>query len=114
MGTATPWILDRHALDIRGERLGEGYVVLRRSARVRKYEQLRHRTGHSARLPLPGRLIVGAELLIAVNPEHDSRLPFLLRIPLAGGDLVFRTSGTWPRLNALFCHPVTLDCACGP
>lgn len=47
-----------------------------------------------------------AELLIAANPDPDSRLPFLLRIPLAGGDLVFRTSGTWPRVKALYCHPV--------
>ena len=38
-----------------------------------------------------------AELLFAVNPDEDSRLPLLLRVPLAGGDLLFRTSGTWPR-----------------
>jgi hypothetical protein len=50
-----------------------------------------------------------AELLIAVNPDKDSRLPFLLRLPADTGDLVFRTSGTWPRVKALFCHPVALD-----
>ena len=50
-----------------------------------------------------------AELLIAANPDENSRLPLLLRVPLAGGDLVFRTSGTWPRVKALFCHPVALD-----
>lgn len=49
------------------------------------------------------------ELLIAVNPDGDSRLPFLLRIPQPGKDLVFRTSGTWPRVKALYCHPVTLQ-----
>ena len=48
-------------------------------------------------------------MLIAVNPDEDSRLPLLLRIPLAGGDLLFRTSGTWPRVKALFCYPVGLD-----
>ena len=42
----------------------------------------------------PGRLRAVAELLIAVNPDEDSRLPLLLRVPLAGGDLLFRTSGT--------------------
>jgi hypothetical protein len=50
-----------------------------------------------------------AELLIAVNPDEDSRLPYLLRIPQPGGDLLFRTSGTWPRVKALFCYPVGLD-----
>jgi len=49
------------------------------------------------------------ELLIAVNPDEDSRLPYLLRIPQPGGDLVFRTSGTWPRTKALYCYPVPLD-----
>lgn len=48
------------------------------------------------------------ELLIAVNPDPDSKLPFLLRIPISGG-LVFRTSGTWPRAKALYCHPVPAE-----
>lgn len=47
-------------------------------------------------------------LRIARNPDTDSRLPYLLHIPLAGG-LVFRTAGTWPRTNALYCHPVPAD-----
>jgi hypothetical protein len=50
-----------------------------------------------------------AELLIAVNPDEDSRLPYLLRIPQPGSDLLFRTSGTWPRVKALYCYPVDLD-----
>jgi hypothetical protein len=50
-----------------------------------------------------------AELVIAVNPDEDSRLPYLLRIPQPGGDLLFRTSGTWPRVTALYCYPVGLD-----
>ena len=29
------------------------------------------------------------ELLIAVNPDPDSRLPYLMRLPLGGG-IVFR------------------------
>lgn len=48
------------------------------------------------------------ELLIARNPDPDSRLPYLLLLPLAGG-MVFRTSGTWPRTNALYCYPVSPD-----
>jgi len=46
-----------------------------------------------------------ADLLIAANPDPDSSLPYLLRLPLGGG-MVFRTSGTWPRVKALYCHPV--------
>lgn len=45
------------------------------------------------------------DLVIARNPDPDSRLPFLLWVPLAGG-LVFRTSDVWPRTKALFCYPV--------
>lgn len=43
--------------------------------------------------------------MIARNPDPDSRLPYLLRVPLGAG-LVFRTAGTWPRTNALYCYPV--------
>lgn len=48
-------------------------------------------------------------MLIAANPQPDSRLRYLLRLPQPGGDLVFRTSGTWPRVKALYCHPMSLD-----
>jgi hypothetical protein len=47
------------------------------------------------------------ELLIAVNPDPDSTLPYLMHLPVSGG-MVFRTSGTWPRTNALYCYPVSL------
>ncbi len=48
------------------------------------------------------------ELLIVSNPDPDSRLPYLMRVPLGDG-LVFRTAGTWPRTKALFCYPVPID-----
>lgn len=48
------------------------------------------------------------ELLVAVNPNPDSKLAYLVRLPLNGG-MVFRTSGTWPRTKALYCHPVGLE-----
>jgi hypothetical protein len=47
------------------------------------------------------------ELLIARNPDPDSSLPYLLRLPIGDG-LVFRTKGTWPRTSALYCHPVPI------
>jgi hypothetical protein len=48
------------------------------------------------------------ELLIARNPALDSRLPYLLHLP-PGGGVVFRTTGTWPRTTALYCHSMPLD-----
>lgn len=48
------------------------------------------------------------ELLIAANPDPGSTLRYLLRIPLGGG-MVLRTSDTWPRTKALYCHPVSPD-----
>ena len=45
------------------------------------------------------------ELLIARNPDPESRLAYLLRLPIGDG-MVFRTSGTWPRTKALYCYPV--------
>jgi hypothetical protein len=48
------------------------------------------------------------QLVIARNPDPDSALPFLLRVPLGGG-LVFRTSGTWPRVKALYCYPMAVS-----
>jgi len=48
------------------------------------------------------------ELLIATNPDPDSSLDYLLRVPLGSG-IVLRTSGTWPRTKALYCHLVPTD-----
>jgi len=48
---------------------------------------------------------VAAELVIARNPDPDSALGLLLWLPVGEG-LLFRTSDTWPRTKALYCHPV--------
>ncbi len=52
--------------------------------------------------------LLGVELLVARNPNPSSSLPYLLRVPVNSG-LVFRTKGTWPRTNALYCHPADLE-----
>ncbi|PVZ14836.1 ERCC4 domain-containing protein [Actinomycetospora cinnamomea] len=49
-----------------------------------------------------------AELVIARNPDPASSLGFLLWLPVGDG-LLFRTSGTWPRTKALYCHPAAVD-----
>ena len=43
--------------------------------------------------------------MIVANPDNESSLRYLLRLPIGGG-LVFRTAGTWPRTKALFCYPM--------
>jgi hypothetical protein len=47
---------------------------------------------------------VPKELLIARNPEPDSSLPFLLRVPVPGGDLLLKARDTWPRTSKVYCH----------
>ena len=45
-------------------------------------------------------------LLIVTNPDPDSSLGYLMRVPHGQAGLYFRTSGTWPRTKAIYCHPV--------
>lgn len=46
-----------------------------------------------------------AELVIATNPDPDSRLPYVIRVPYGAG-LVFRAGDTWPRTKAVYCYPL--------
>jgi len=46
-----------------------------------------------------------AELVIARNPDGDSRLPYLLRLPLGEAGLVLKARETWPRTAKVYCHP---------
>jgi hypothetical protein len=43
------------------------------------------------------------DFVIARNPDPDSRLPYLLRIPLGPGVLL-KARDTWPRTQAVYCH----------
>ena len=47
----------------------------------------------------PQRLFV-----IAHNPEPDSKLPYLLRMPLEGAPIL-KARDTWPRASRIYCHP---------
>lgn len=42
--------------------------------------------------------------VIARNPQDDSKLPYLLRLPIEGG-LVLKARDTWPRAARVYCHP---------
>ena len=41
--------------------------------------------------------------VIARNPDPDSSLPYLLRIPIGEG-LVLKARDTWPRTSRVYCH----------
>jgi hypothetical protein len=42
--------------------------------------------------------------VIARNPEEDSKLPYLLRLPLEGG-VVLKARDAWPATSPVYCHP---------
>jgi ERCC4 domain len=43
-------------------------------------------------------------LTVARNPEPGSRLPWLIRLPLAEGPLVLKAGARWPRTARVYCH----------
>ena len=44
------------------------------------------------------------DLLVARNPEPDSRLPYLVRIPLGPDGVVLKAKEPWPRAAKVYCH----------
>jgi ERCC4 domain len=42
---------------------------------------------------------------VARNPDPASRLPYLVRLPVAGGEVVLKAREPWPRTGAVYCHP---------
>ncbi len=41
--------------------------------------------------------------VVARNPQDDSKLPYLLRLPLEGG-LVLKARERWPTTARVYCH----------
>jgi hypothetical protein len=41
---------------------------------------------------------------VARNPDPDSTLPFLIRLPLPDGELVLKARDSWPRTAKVYCH----------
>ena len=44
------------------------------------------------------------DLIIARNPEPDSTLPYLVRIPLGANGIILKVRETWPRTAKVYCH----------
>ncbi|MFI7145973.1 ERCC4 domain-containing protein [Nonomuraea sp. NPDC050022] len=49
------------------------------------------------------------DLVIVRNPDPDSRLPYLIRLPLGDDGLILRAGGTWPREKAIYCYPAAAN-----
>jgi ERCC4 domain len=41
---------------------------------------------------------------VAANPDPESTLPFLIRLPLPDGELVLKARDSWPRTAKVYCH----------
>lgn len=48
-----------------------------------------------------------SEFVIARNPDPDSALPYLLRLPLPTGAVVLKAREPWPRTAKVYCHRAT-------
>jgi ERCC4 domain len=44
------------------------------------------------------------EFVIARNPDPDSSLPFLVRLPLGAAGVALKVRDTWPRTAKIYCH----------
>ncbi len=44
------------------------------------------------------------DFVIVRNPDPDSALPYLLRLPLPGRAVVLKARETWPRTAKVYCH----------
>ncbi|HZD00702.1 MAG TPA: hypothetical protein VFA46_11110, partial [Actinomycetes bacterium] len=42
--------------------------------------------------------------IVARNPDPNSRLPYLIRVPLAEGPLLLKAGAPWPRTATVYCH----------
>ena len=44
------------------------------------------------------------DLLVARNPDPDSSLPYLIRVPLGPAGIVVKARETWPGATKVYCH----------
>jgi hypothetical protein len=50
---------------------------------------------------------MAGEFVVARNPDADSSLPYLVRLPLGEHGIVLKARDTWPRTAKVFCHQAT-------
>lgn len=44
--------------------------------------------------------------MVARNPEPESKLPYLLRVPLGRNGIVLKAREPWPRTSKVYCHRI--------
>jgi hypothetical protein len=47
------------------------------------------------------------EFVVARNPDPESSLPYLIRLPLGAEGVVLKARDTWPRTAKVYCHAAT-------
>jgi hypothetical protein len=47
------------------------------------------------------------DFVVARNPDEESTLPYLVRLPLTEAGVVLKVRDTWPRTAKVYCHPST-------
>lgn len=47
------------------------------------------------------------EFVVAHNPDSDSSLPYLIRVPLGADGVLLKAREPWPRTAKVYCHPAT-------
>jgi hypothetical protein len=47
------------------------------------------------------------DFVVARNPDGESTLPYLVRLPLGPAGVVLKVRDTWPRTAKVYCHPST-------
>ncbi|MGI8759029.1 MAG: ERCC4 domain-containing protein [Acidimicrobiales bacterium] len=47
------------------------------------------------------------EFVVARNPDPDSTLPYLIRLPLGSENIVLKARESWPRTAKVYCHAAT-------
>ncbi len=47
------------------------------------------------------------DFVIARNPDADSTLPYLVRLPLTEDGIVLKVRDVWPKTAKVYCHPST-------
>jgi len=45
------------------------------------------------------------DFVVARNPEADSTLPYVIRLPLGSQGIVLKVREVWPRTAKVYCHP---------
>jgi hypothetical protein len=50
-------------------------------------------------------MVAVEDFVVARNPDQDSTLPYLVRLPLGSHGVVLKVRDTWPRTAKVYCHP---------